>query len=399
MRGRILVVDHKTPTPDQDSGSASTFAYLQILSRSGFGVTFAPFNLANAGRYTQALSDLGIETLSAPEWTSINAVIETFGPRSDILLLYRAPVAIHLFDLARRAAPGAKILFHPVDLHFLRMQREAALTGDQAQADSARAMRTTELDLIGRADATIVVSNHEICLLRKLLPDAVLHHIPILREAPSRPLEFGGGWFSRQLRRHSLGARGRWLGRRHPSSENRRDFLFIGGYEHSPNVDAVRWFVHEVWPRLQSKGFPGRFIIAGSKVPAEIAALACDQIDVRGYVEDLAPLFAACRLSVAPLRYGGGIKGKIVTSLSYGVPVVATSIAAEGMGLRHEEDILVADAPDVMADQILRLYEDADLWQRLSANGYQAFQDKFSLAVGAGKVLAVLDGLLASAAR
>jgi hypothetical protein len=105
MRGRILVVDHRTPTPDQDSGSASTFAYLRILSRSGYAVTFAPATLKDAGRYTRALRALGIETLAAPAWASLEAVIEHFGPRSDILLLYRAPTASRLFDLARRAAP------------------------------------------------------------------------------------------------------------------------------------------------------------------------------------------------------------------------------------------------------------------------------------------------------
>ena len=93
----------------------------------------------------------------------------------------------------------------------------------------------------------------------------------------------------------------------------------------------MKWFVREVWPVLQSKGFPHRFIIAGSHVPADVAALASDNIEVRGYVDDLALLFSTCRISVAPLRYGGGIKGKIVSSLSYGVPVVATSIAAEGI--------------------------------------------------------------------
>jgi glycosyltransferase involved in cell wall biosynthesis len=368
MRGKILVVDLKTPTPDQDSGSASTFSYLKILSHSGFDVTFAPFNLVHAGRYTQALNDFDIKTLSAPEWTSINAVIETFGPQSDVILLYRAPVGVHLFDLARRVAPAAKILFHPVDLHFLRAEREAALTKKPTQAAWARAMRINELGLIARADATIVVSAYEFRLLRELLPGAVVHQIPILRETPSPSS--------------------------HLSLEARRDFLFLGGYEHTPNVDAVHWFVREVWPRLQAKGFPHRFIIAGSKVPGEIAALASDRIEVRGHLEDLAPLFAACRLSIAPLRFGGGIKGKIVTSLSYGVPVVATSIAAEGMGLRHQDEVLVADDPDDIAGQIVRLYDDAELWQRLSSNGYQAFLDKFSVAAGAGKVLAVLDSLM-----
>jgi glycosyltransferase involved in cell wall biosynthesis len=375
MRGRILVVDHKTPAPDEDSGSASTFSYLQILSRAGFEVTFTPFNLVNAGRYTSMLNDLGVKTLSAPEWKSMNAVIMAFAPRSDLLLLYRAPVAMHVFNLARRVAPATMILFHAVDLHFLRMQREAALSGIKMQQDAASAVRKIELDLIERADASIVVSNYELNLLRELVPTATVYQIPILRETPPQsPAPT-------------------------PGLRQRSDFLFIGGYEHIPNVDAVRWFVSEVWPILQSRRFPSRFIIAGSKVPDDIAALASDKIEVRGYIEDLAPLFASCRLSVAPLRYGAGIKGKIVTSLSYGVPVVATSIAAEGADLLHDETILIADTPDEMADQIMRLYDDVHLWQRLSANGYQAFQDKFSLAAGALKVLAVVDGLVASARR
>lgn len=382
MRGRVLIIDHKTPRPNEDSGSASTFSYLEILARAGFSVTFAPIDLLDDGRYTQALGDLGIKTLSAPEWASINNVIRTFGPQSDILLFYRAPVASRLLHGARRVAPAAKILFHPVDLHFLRMEREAELTGNQSQSAMARAMRDTELGIIARADATIVVSSYEMRLLRPLLPRAVLHQIPILREAP---LQFGSP--------------GRRLDRRDPSLEMRRDFLFIGGYEHRPNVDAVMWFVREVWPIIQSKGYSNKFIIAGSKLPKAIAALASDKIDVPGFVEDIGPLFAACRMSIAPLRYGGGIKGKIVTSLSYGVPVVATSIAAEGMGLRHEENILVADDPEQMADQIMRLYVDDGLWQRLSSNGYQAFQDNFSLTAGAHKVLAVFDGLLASTGR
>jgi O-antigen biosynthesis protein len=368
MRGRVLVVDHRTPRPDQDSGSASTFSYLQILAGSGLGVTFAPFNLVNDGRYTQSIRNLGIETLEAPRWQSMTAVIEAYGPQCDILLLYRAPVATHLLDLARRAAPAAKILFHPVDLHFLRMQREAALTGGRPEAASAQTMRATELELIERADATIVVSSYEARLLQGLVPGAAVHHIPILRETPSKQID--------------------------STFEERRDFLFIGGYEHPPNVDAVRWFVRDAWPKLHSRGFTGRFIIAGSKMPDEIRALAAAKIDVRGYVEDLASLFAACRLSIAPLRYGGGIKGKIVTSLSYGLPVVASSIAAEGMGLQHGENIIIADDADQVADQIMRLYHDAELWQRLSVDGYHAFRDKFSLAAGTDAVLAVFNGLL-----
>lgn len=371
--------------PDQDSGSASTFSVLSILARAGLDVTFAPFDLRHAGSYTKAINKLGIETLAEPNWASIHNVIETIGPRSDLLLLYRAPVATQLFDQARSAAPSTKILFHPVDLHFLRMQREAALSHDQLGAQTAEKMRSIELDLVRRADATIVVSAHEARLLQAQLPEAVIHHIPILRETP--PIGARGRSFLERL-----------VGRK-PAPKDRRDILFIGGYEHTPNVDAVKWFVREVWPLVQASGFSERLIIAGSKTPDEIAALACEQIEVRGYVKDLVPLFAACRLSIAPLRYGGGVKGKIVTSLSHGVPVVATSIAAEGMGLRHGEDVLIADDPAAMADQIKRLYSDAALWAVLSLQGYEAFQSKFSIKSGTGKVLSVIDGLLGANAR
>ena len=170
--------------------------------------------------------------------------------------------------------------------------------------------------------------------------------------------------------------------------------MFIGGFSHQPNVDAVLSFVREVWPRIQARGFEDRFIVAGSNVPSEIAALASDKIKVRGYVADLASLFNPIRLSIAPLRYGAGAKGKIVSSLSYGVPVVASSIAAEGMQPRHKKNILVADDPDVMADQIVRLYGDAGLWLQLSLNGFEAFHTKFSEASGTAKVLAIFDGLM-----
>jgi glycosyltransferase involved in cell wall biosynthesis len=391
MRNRILVVDHRTPTPDQDSGSACTFSYLKILAAE-FRVTFAPSILDGAGRYSRALRKLGIDTVSAPEWTSIERVVEHFAPRSDILLLYRGPTAARVFDLARRVAPKAKILFHPVDLHFLRMQRGAALTGDPAEAAAAAAIRDVELDLIRRADATIVVSTHERTLLSELVPDATVHRIPILREPPT--VDAGSQWrfVRRWFARSGHGAHGGSPGQPDPSG--RHDIVFIGGYEHAPNVDAVLWFVHEIWPRIRSRGLARRFVIAGSKVPPEIAALAADDIEVRGYVPDLAPLFDACRLSVAPLRYGGGIKGKIVTSLSHHVPVVATAMAVEGMELRHQENVLVADTPDDFADEVIRLSRDDALWRQLSINGQQVFRETFALAAGAPRVLAVFKDLM-----
>lgn len=367
MAGRILVIDHKTPRPDQDSGSASTFAFLQGLVNLGFEVRFAPFDLRHDGRYTEDLAALGVRPLTAPKWRSIDAVVKQ-ARECDVVLLYRAPIAAQLFDRVRKRAPGAKIVFHAVDLHFLRMEREAALSGVQADYDEAAAMRLRELDLVGRADMSIVVSAYERDLLGRLTPTARVRHLPIIREVPPES---------------SLGGVG----------GSRQGVLFIGGYEHRPNVDAMTWFVSEVWPCVRLRRLPERLIIAGSKVPDGVAALASQDIEIRGYVDDLAATFAACKLSIAPLRYGGGIKGKIVTSLSYGVPVVATSVAAEGMGLVHEEHVLVADEPAAFADQIARLCADTALWQRLAANGRRFFMDNFSLQAGTARIREAFDEL------
>jgi len=342
---------------------------------------------------------MGIATCEVPEFASLAAVIERLAANSDVLLIFRAPVAEQVVDLARRVAPLTPILLHTVDLHFLRMHREATLSGDEAAAAIAMEMRATELNLIARVDATIVVSSYEKELLDNLVPGAKVHHIPIIREVPQLPA--APGW--RGLLERSLA---RLRGRDNAATdhlvwtfEKRRDLLFIGNYLHQPNVDAVLWFARAVWPRVLAHGFRDRLIIAGPYAPATISGLASDRIKILGHVGDLGSLFAACRLSVAPLRYGGGAKGKIVTSLSYGVPVVATTLAIEGMGLTPENDVLVADTPDRLADQIVRLYSDSFLWQQLSTAGYKTFASTFSEAASAPTLLALLDSFVAPTPR
>jgi glycosyltransferase involved in cell wall biosynthesis len=367
MPARILVVDTHIPTPDQDSGSASAFGFIGVLAAAGHRLAFVPLNPEPAGQYSAALNAIGVETLFGSDAAAVQAIVEARAGQSDIVLLYRAAVANALLGPVRRAAPAARILFHPVDLHFLRLQRQAELTGYAALAGTARAMRAVELDLITRADATIVVSAYEAELLAGLLPGGRVRHIPILRQAPKR----GGARF-----------------------DERRDVLFIGGYRHTPNVDAVHWLAGEIWPRVRALGYGDRLVLAGSHMPPELAALASPSIEVRGHVSDLGEVFDRCRLSIAPLRYGAGLKGKIVTSLSYGVPMVATRIAVEGSGLVHGETVLVADGPAAMAAEIVRLYGDAGLWQRLSVGGLEHFRRCFSVEAVAPRILAAIEGLL-----
>jgi GT2 family glycosyltransferase/glycosyltransferase involved in cell wall biosynthesis len=363
VRRRVLVIDSRTPTPDKDAGSADTVNYMRLLQGLGFKVTFIPAdNFFADGRYTSALQEIGVECLYSPHLASVNAHLAEQGMDYDLVFLCRANNAARHVENVRRYCPKARIVFYTVDLHFLREQRQAKLQGSAALARAAVRTRQLELRTMRLSDATIVLSRTEHELLVRELPGASFFVIPLLCEIPGRSVAYAP----------------------------RRDILFIGGYEHLPNVDAVRYFAAEIWPLVRRRLPEAVFLVLGSNPPAEVLSLEGDGITVVGYVEQLPPYFNRCRLSVAPLRYGAGIKGKIATSLGFGVPCVATRIAVEGMGLTDGRETLVADSPEAFADAVVRVYSEESLWSSLSDQGLQFLEREMSLTVGREKLRAML---------
>jgi glycosyltransferase involved in cell wall biosynthesis len=122
-----------------------------------------------------------------------------------------------------------------------------------------------------------------------------------------------------------------------------------------------------------------QFQVVGSDTPAEIRNLASENVQVLGFVQDLQPLLDEARVSVAPLRYGAGVKGKVNQSMAHGIPTVVTSIAAEGMYLVDEQNAMIADEPGRFADAVVRLWTDRALWDRLSAGGRENVREHFSV--------------------
>ncbi len=205
--------------------------------------------------------------------------------------------------------------------------------------------------MIGRSDATLVVSEVERALLREDAPGARVEVLSNLHEPGGEGLPL----------------------------EQRRDVMFVGGFRHPPNVDAVEWFVGEIWPRVLAQRPGVLFHCIGGDVPARIAALGEQPgVRVHGHVPDLAPWLEGCRVAVAPLRYGAGVKGKVNQPMAHGLPVVATNCAVEGMHLVPGGDVMLAGEADTFADAVLRLLDDDDLWHRLSANGRENVRRHFS---------------------
>jgi glycosyltransferase involved in cell wall biosynthesis len=148
--------------------------------------------------------------------------------------------------------------------------------------------------------------------------------------------------------------------------QDRKDICFVGGFRHIPNVDAVLFFVKEVWPLVRKTLPEATFKIIGAEAPEEIVSLASDSVQILGHVQDLSTIFDSIKLSVAPIRYGAGVKGKVVLSMGLGVPVAGTPLAFEGMDLDLGKEALSGATPEELAMQIARLYTDSALWTTVS---------------------------------
>ena len=350
-RRRVLVIDATTPQPDQDSGSVRLVNLLRILQQDGAAVTFFADNRAWDGAYSEALQQLGMEVLWHPHLDDPLAWLREHGRSLDMVIVSRHYVLNLYMDVLRRYAPAAKVVFDTVDLHYLREQREAELAGREDMRRTAAETRRRELDLIRRADITLVVSPVEQELLAREAPGARVDVLSNVHEV---------------------------VGCRRPFDE-RRDIMFVGGFQHPPNVDAVEWFCGAIWPIVHASEPELRFHIIGSKMPDALRRLADQEgVVVHGFVPDIEPYLDGSRLAVAPLRYGAGVKGKVNMSMAYGQPVIATPIAVEGMFLQAGEEALVAESAEDFADALLRAYRDPELWQQLSAAGLANVERHFS---------------------
>jgi len=338
---RVLVIDHCTPKANQDAGSVIVFNQMLLLREMGFQVTFiAEDNLLYIPEYTNALQKVGVEVLYKPYIFSVKDHLKKFGSRYDLAFLYRSAVMERHANTLRRYCPKIKLLFSPVDLHFLRMKREAELKSDNNKLQAAELMKLQEYRAFGEADATIVHSTIELQLLLKDFPKENIHLFPLVLDVTGSDVAFS----------------------------QRKDVVFVGGYDHSPNVDAVQYFVADIMPGLRERLPNVRFHVVGSNVPKEIKVLACDDVLITGFVDELGPLLDSMRVSVAPIRFGAGIKGKIGSAMVAGLPVVASSVAVEGMSLSHGQNVLVADSVDNYIDMIAMIYESESLWQTISTN-------------------------------
>ncbi len=351
IAGRVLFIDNEVPQSDKDAGSYAAVEEIKLVQALGYKVSFLPVNLAHMGPYTEYLQKIGAEIIYAPYYLSPGEYLENHAADFDAFFITRFNVAETVLERIRALAPDAKVLFNNADLHFLREIRMARSQNDPDLMGTARNTRARELDIIQRVDLTLSYNEAEHSVIQAYTEgQARVVTCPwVVRVAePVAPVE------------------------------HRKGISFLGGFRHPPNAEGIKWFVKEVMPLISSKDDNGILHIYGSAMTDEIRNLATDNVEPIGFVPDISEAFDRHRVFVAPLLSGAGIKGKVLSAVAHGIPCVLSPVAAEGTGLRHGHDCIIANAPQEWAQAIDKLNSDAQYWAAISGAGQNYVRQAFS---------------------
>ncbi len=360
----ILVIDHYAPEPDRDAGSRSAMGIIDSLLAAGWVVKFWPENRLYSPVYTTALERRGIEVLDQRWPGDLDAWMRENGGELDHLLVIRPDVAVKALPHLMRNT-DAVLSMYGVDLHFARMRRQASLDPSPKLLQDAAAMERLERRIWRHFDVVIYPSEEEAAVVRAMAPNTLARGIvPFCFDAfPPRTAPVAG---------HSI--------------------LFVAGFAHPPNVDAAMFLMQEVIPQLEGEVGPVKVTLAGSNPTKAVRALAGLDVEVTGYVtdEELSALYDRHRVSVVPLRFGAGVKGKVVESLSRGLPLVTTSVGAQGIAGLGEVVPVHDDVAGIVA-ALRRLLTDDAAWMAQSAAQMAFAQRWFSRAAMRRSVLSAFE--------
>jgi glycosyltransferase involved in cell wall biosynthesis len=363
---RILAIVYQYPEFDRESGALRFFQMLRMLA-SRHQVTLACYEIpaqrlrngqAEVRRYQDALSQAGVRVTELEPLRAMRRF------RFDAVLFEFYTSAVRFLHDARLVQWPAITIVDSVDVAFHRLLAKARVTGSAGDLRRAEEVRRYEMAAYRDADHVIAVTEQDRTILLAEEPALSVGVVPNIHAI--HPLE----------------------------DENPRkpdSLVFVGGFRFDPNADAMLYFCREVMPLIWRQVPAATLRIIGDSPPEAVRKLACDRIEVTGYVPDVHPYLRSSRVSVAPLRYGGGMKGKIGEAMAAGLPVVTTSTGIEGFGLTPGKDVLVADSPEQFASAVVGLLAEPAAYEAVRRAGRDFIAARFSPEAVEARLLAFFD--------
>lgn len=364
--GRILFIDYTTPTPDRDAGSYAAMREIELMQSLGFKVTLLPENLAWLGGYTKDLQNRGVEVITAPFYDSVDAFLKSRASEFDAFYIMRYHVVNNVVPKIREICPAARIVMNGADLHYLRLLRKGLVEGNGESLAEARSVRVAEFEAMRSVDVVVSYNDVEMAVIEALSEGEVkVLKCPWVLDFPDVTAP----------------------------REGRAGLSFFGGFQHHPNLEGLRWFVDQVMGPLNEIRPELELSIYGSRMNESVRALKSPTIRPIGYIEEVEHAYDPHLIFVAPLLSGAGIKGKVLNALARGIPCVLSPLAAEGIGLRHGHDCLIAETSHAWIKEIGRLVDDQALWTQLRDNALNLARERFGFETARGQMQQVLEAV------
>jgi O-antigen biosynthesis protein len=347
----VLWIDASLPNAKRDAGSLRTLQLCKLLNDIGCSVDFVPNDRITPEDIIAEMASNGVCVWTSSQFRTPPHFLRSNAKKYTHIIVSRHYVLEQWIELIKKYAPDAKLIFDSVDLHGIREQREASLNSSQSLVTEAKKTLAKELELINQSNETWVVSDEEDRFLKSLSLTAPHRIISTVHSvAPGRN-----------------------------SYRHRSGIIFVANFRHLPNADGIRWFAEEVWPLVKTENNMLELNVVGDYMKEELKADLKNStgIHLLGPVDNLDELLNEHRMTIAPLRFGAGVKGKITQSLAHGLPVVTTSIGAEGIP-EAEKAMLIEDGPDAFANAICELYQNEEKWRALQSEGLRIAEAYFS---------------------
>lgn len=373
LRRTVLVVDERPPRTDRDAGSRAMWQLMRVLWLRGLDVRFWSHVVEEEQRYLDLLSMHAIEVAgNGSGAAAFEAWLEANGRYLDYVVLSRPHVAGATLAAVRRYS-AARVVYYGHDVHHLRLERAHAVLGGEDGAVLATSVRALEEQIWREADLVLYPSEEETV------------HVAAWQAAQSVPVT------ARTVPLFAFAPGNCHSGNSAEILRGRDSVLFVGGFAHAPNADGVAWFVAEVWPLVRAGWPDARFLVVGSEPSARIRALEGDGVDIAGWLDEAALMdaYGRARVAVAPLRFGAGVKGKVLEAMREGVPCVTTPVGAQG--LTGADGLAVAEDPAAFAEAILHLVRDDAAWVDSARDAQSWVQARFSPQAVWEAVAAMID--------
>ena len=346
---RVLIIGFVWPEPKSSAAGSRMMQLIAFFKENGGIITFA--STASESEFSEELFDVDKKQI-ALNCASFDEFVLDLQP--DLVLFDRFMTEEQFGWRVAENCPDALRMLDSEDLHCLREARRMTVLKNKP-FDLNNDLAKREIASMYRCDVTLMVSEFEMELLQShfKVPSFLLFYLPIWVENETFNL---------------------------PSFEERNDFIFIGNFLHAPNHDAVVYLKEAIWPLLFEKFPKAKMSIFGAYPTQKINSLHQPKMNffVHGRAESSFEVISKARVLLAPIRFGAGIKGKLLEAMQFGTPSVTTEIGAEAMNGDFLWNGFVADSPEDFANKAIELYQNKTTWLNAQQNGFEILLNRFS---------------------